>query len=81
MKKLFLAALTILMTAPYLKAQSDSTNSPKNTHLATTPKNQIEINLFALPLKNFSIDYQRKITRKTSVGLNVRLMPEGRDPF
>lgn len=43
--------------------------------------NIIKINLSALLFKNISVQYERKITRKTSLALNVHYIPFGKAPF
>jgi hypothetical protein len=48
-------------------------NSEKN--------NVIKINLPALAFKNISIQYERKIGRKTSVAVNIHTIPFGKLPF
>lgn len=44
-------------------------------------KNLIKVNLFSLPLKNFSLQYERPVAKKISVALGVRFMPEGALPL
>jgi hypothetical protein len=44
-------------------------------------KNMIKINLPALAVSNFSFQYERAIGAKTSVGLGLRIRPEGDLPF
>lgn len=46
-----------------------------------TKKNIVKLNLMALPLKNFSFQYERVITKRLSVALGVRTMPTGSLPF
>ncbi len=81
MKKLIFSVLILFSTLPIVKAQSDTVSADDNSQKASVHKNMVEINLFALPLKNFSLNYQRQITRKTTVGLTARLMPDGLLPF
>ena len=44
-------------------------------------KNMMKVNLTSLALKNYSLQFERAIARKISVGLGVRYMPEGTLPF
>jgi Protein of unknown function (DUF3575) len=44
-------------------------------------KNIVKINLFALALKNVSIQYERAVGKRVSVAGLVRLMPKGPIPF
>lgn len=44
-------------------------------------KNLVKINLFSLPLKNFSLQYERPVAKKISVAMGVRYMPEGTIPL
>jgi len=45
------------------------------------PKNIVKINLFALALKNISIQYERAVGKRVSVAGLIRLMPKGSLPF
>ena len=44
-------------------------------------KNIVKLNLFSLPLKNLSLQYERGLTRKISVSLGLRLEPKGSLPL
>ena len=81
MKKIILSAVVFFSAMQILQAQNDTMAAPRNSSPAITKKNMVEINLLALPLKNFSLNYQRQITRKTTVGLTARLMPNGTLPY
>lgn len=48
---------------------------------AHTAKNIIKLNLFALGLKNYSIQYERAIGKKASLLLGLRFMPKGTIPL
>ncbi len=59
-------------------ARSETKNeSTDNEH----KMNIFKVNLTALPLKNFSIQYERVLQKKISVALNIRFMPSGDLPF
>lgn len=49
--------------------------------IAKEKKNIIKLNLTALALKNFSVQYERKIARKMTVAGTFRYMPKGSIPF
>lgn len=53
----------------------------KEKSSVTGAQNIIKINLPALVLKNFSVQYERQVGRKTSVALNVRTIPFGKLPL
>jgi len=44
-------------------------------------KNNVKLNLFSLPLSNFSVQYERGLTRKWSVALGLRYQPSIHIPF
>ncbi len=44
-------------------------------------KNIVKLNLLALSLKNFSVQYERAIAKKISAGATLRFMPFGSLPF
>lgn len=52
-----------------------------NTADVVESPNLVKINLMALPIKNFSFQYERPIAKKISVAGGVRLMPKGKLPF
>lgn len=69
---LFIVFVFCIITA---NAQQDSVVKKQDG------KNLVKLNLTALPLKNFSGVYERKIGKKISLGLGFRLMPEDKLPF
>lgn len=46
-----------------------------------TGKNLIKLNIGSLVLKTFSVQYERGINKKISIGLGLRIMPKGSLPF
>ena len=82
------AAFVIVFFGSNLKAQSDS-NSSNSTVIDSTltvmpeshKMNMIKINLLALPLKTFTLQYERVIKKYLSVALSVRYMPNGSVPY
>jgi hypothetical protein len=81
MKKIILPCIFFLMAATLLKAQNDTTNTVKKPEPLTIKKNLIKINLFALGLRNISLQYERKIAKKITIGLTAREMPDGLLPL
>src|SRR5690606_6922109 len=43
--------------------------------------NLVKVNLTALPLNNFSFQYERAIGKKTTVAMGLRFMPKGDLPL
>lgn len=43
--------------------------------------NKIKLNLTAIPLNNYALQYERVLSKKSSVALSFRLMPESKIPF
>src|SRR5665647_1333504 len=80
MKKIILFLIAIILIAPLLQAQDDSTMNNKMVHQLNY-KNLVKLNLFALPLKNITVQYEREISKKTTVGLTLRVMPNTTLPF
>ncbi|MDP4283427.1 MAG: DUF3575 domain-containing protein [Bacteroidota bacterium] len=80
MKKIILFLVATTVTASMLYAQ-DTTEM--NHEMAKTKKRQnlIKLNLLALPLKSITVQYERQIGKKTTVGLTLRDMPSTGLPF
>lgn len=49
--------------------------------LAIAQKNAVKVNLSSLTLRNYHIQYERKILPKMSVNFGLRIMPKGKLPF
>lgn len=75
MKKILLFALLGSMFSFHTEAQEKSKSD------AVFHKNNVKINLFALPLKNFSLQYERGLTPHLSVCMGVRFQPNSNLPF
>ena len=75
MKKIILLLSILLVAAQLLNAQD------KDRNLAGGNKNMVKINLFALALKNVTVQYEREISKKTTVAIDVRTMPKSGLPF
>lgn len=80
MKKTVLLFLPILLSTTILHAQTISDNDDSNSTLHEQ-KNVIKLNLFALALKSVTVEYERRISRKTTVALDLRVMPKSTLPF
>jgi hypothetical protein len=74
MKFYLLMGGLLLSCSLAVQAQEDSA-------MTAAKKNLIKLNLFALPLKNFTVQYERAIAKKTTLALNVRVMPQSTLPF
>ena len=75
MKKIILLLSILLVAAQLLNAQD------KDRNVAGGNKNMVKINLFALALKNVTVQYEREISKKTTVAIDVRTMPKSGLPF
>jgi hypothetical protein len=77
MKKLLLSTLLITCMLSVISAQEvavAATDSPKAT--ADISKNFIKLNLTSLPFLNFSLQYERVLSRSISAALSGSFMPE-----
>lgn len=57
------------------------TNSPDTKNNVIEEPNLVKVNLLAIPLSNFSFQYERALTNKISGALGVRIMPKSNLPF
>jgi len=71
MKKMILPILLLTCVSGAIAQQKDEAEQ----------KNIVKINLFALALKNISIQYERAVGKKISIAGLIRLMPKGSIPF
>lgn len=53
----------------------------KNPDAVAEKKNIIKVNLPTLAFRNFSLQYERQVGRRTSVAVHVHTMPFGKLPF
>lgn len=91
MRKYFFTALlfgTFILVSGYnATAQTDNVGSNDfNANFGELPgilrpKNFIKTNITSIVLKNYSLQYERVISRKISVAVQYRLMPESGLPF
>ena len=77
MKKLCLLLFLTISSASLLaqKEKEEVKDEP------APAKNMIKLNLFALALKNISVQYERAVARKVTVAGTFRYMPKGSIPF
>ena len=71
MKKMIFPILLIICCNAAIAQQKDEAEQ----------KNIVKINLFALALKNISIQYERAVGKRVSVAGLIRLMPKSSIPF
>ena len=73
MRKLFIL-LVAAFSCTTLLAQNEKNES-------AAAKNMVKLNLTALALKNFSLQYERAVAKKVTVAGTFRYMPTGSIPF
>ena len=74
MKKLI---IILLATSGCFLAKAQTENNVSTDF----KKNIVKLNLFSLPLKNLSLQYERGLNENMSVALGVRFQPKGSIPF
>src|SRR5687767_9102923 len=75
--RLFILLFVLTIGVNSLYAQMN----PKTERGGTPANYMVKINLLALPLNNFSFQFERAIGEKTALGLGVRFMPKSGLPF
>jgi hypothetical protein len=76
--------ITFLLAALSVSAQQSEDKSLSEKKSADPSRNKMNIfkvNLTALPLKNYSIQYERILHKHISAAIGIRFMPEGDLPF
>ena len=76
MKKIILFLAAVLLTTTFLQAQDESKDEP-----TVSQKNLVKVNLLALGLKNITVQYERVISKKSTIALDFRVMPKTGLPF
>lgn len=79
MKQTFTKTLLLAFTLGLFSIQGFA--QTQKTAAPDTGKNLIKLNLASLALKTVSVQYERAIHKKISVGMGVRVMPKGSLPF
>lgn len=78
MKKILLLVFaTMFATSIWAQQESDK----EDKEISIMKKNIIKINLPALAFKNITVQYERALSRKTTVAGTFRFMPKGSIPF
>jgi hypothetical protein len=78
MKKLLILSLFLACTLSVLKAQE----TPNNYTIEDKPSmNFIKLSLTTLPFKDFSLQYERVLSRRISAAASFSIMPERNIPF
>lgn len=78
MKRVCLLMIATLAAACLLAQEiNDKTENAE----PASAKNVVKLNLFALPLKNISLQYERAVGRKVTIAGTFRYMPTGSIPF
>ncbi len=77
MKKTFLLLFSLgVITTSIAQNQSDKVNKP-----TVENKNMVKLNLLALSARNISVQYERLITPKTTIGVTINNTPAKGLPF
>lgn len=79
MKKLLILIAMVFSTGALVAQEKEAETDKKES--SVQGNSLVKINLLALPLRNFSLSYEHKIARKTTVGLGFRFMPKGGLPL
>lgn len=72
----FIAGLSLNTTAQQLDTKTSNAKAPKEND-SEHKMNIIKLNVSGISLRNYTVQYERVLTRKTSVALGIRLMPNG----
>ncbi len=78
MKKLLILSLFIAFALTSLKAELPAVFPADTIKIS---RNFIKFNITAALLKNYSLEYERVLTRVVSVGVSFRIMPETSIPY
>ena len=77
MKKLLISALLIICMLSVINAHEIPLAKPDSQEVTDDiSKNLIKLNLTSLPIKNFSLQYERVLTKSISGALTFSVMPE-----
>jgi len=77
--KSYLFSIVLVMLISVKGIAQDERPAKSDQH--RPPMNYFKVNLFALPLKNYSFQYERVLNRKFSFALGFRTMPNGKLPM
>lgn len=73
--------LLMIATLASIGLQAQNTDNKTENAEPVSAKNVVKLNLFALPLKNISLQYERAVARKVTLAGTFRYMPTGSIPF
>jgi hypothetical protein len=79
MKKLFILSLLITISVSAILAQEGSQVAPRQ--MPDISKNLIKFNLTSALIKNYSVQYERVVSRTISLGVSFKMMPESGIPY
>lgn len=79
--KLFITILLFLLAPTIIIAQDISKEKPETKKEQALKMNIFKVNISSLFLKNYSVQYERILTKKISVALGIRFMPTGELPL
>lgn len=68
--------ITVLFMCSVVHAQKPAEETESASYA-----NRLKLNLTAIPLNNYMLQYERVLTRKSAVAISFRLMPESKLPF
>lgn len=81
MNKIFTYTLAITLCIAGLNMSSAQTSASNQEDEPNSGLNLVKINVLALPISNFSFQYERALSSKISAAIGLRLMPESNLPF
>jgi hypothetical protein len=74
----YLILFSLFFISSFSIAQTDKESVIDETSLGL---NIVKVNLTAIPLGNFSFQYERAVAKKISIGVGLRVMPKSRLPL
>jgi hypothetical protein len=80
---IFLLALSVQVYAQAVKTDTVSKQTAPSPIVKTDKRqlNFVKVNLFGIPLRNYSFQYERALTKRFSVAISYRKMPSTGLPF
>ena len=78
---LVILSVLTLLTQPILAQENKAAIPEKQTKPVGPGKNILKTNLTGIVLRNYDIQFERMLTKKISLGLSYRWMPEGPLPL
>ena len=86
MRKLIIITLFFTITLSAVIAQEETVTAPADTAKISSDtvnitKNLIKFNITSILIKNYTLQYERILSRKVSMALSFRIMPESGIPY